>query len=120
MIVIPQFRSDLSLRIVAETDADFAVLGAAAHLSQSHQTVCGSTLENSRTPEIVISWLAKPSRPSCQSERDSTVIARAIANADAPYDARTCEQYPWAAAARIAHLESVILELAGVLGERCK
>ena len=39
------------------------------------------------------------------SEYDPDVIHRAALNADAPYDQRTCERYPWAAAARIRYLE---------------
>jgi hypothetical protein len=41
-------------------------------------------------------------------ERDHDVIQRAKANADAPYDQHTCKVYPWAAAARIRHLEETI------------
>lgn len=38
-------------------------------------------------------------------EFDPDVIHRAKCNADAPYDQETCVRYPWAAAARIRHLE---------------
>ena len=41
-------------------------------------------------------------------EFDHDVIHRAAHNAAAPYDQRTCKNYPWAAAARIRYLEKRI------------
>lgn len=49
--------------------------------------------------------------PARFSECDDDVRLRAANNADAPYDQRTCETYPWAAAARIRHLEWRITSL---------
>lgn len=46
------------------------------------------------------------------SEYDHDVIHRAAMNADAPYNQKTCKNYPWAAAARIRHLERALKDLA--------
>lgn len=43
--------------------------------------------------------------PAKPQATDHDVRQRAMHNADAPYDQRTCEHYPWAAAARIEWLE---------------
>ncbi len=42
------------------------------------------------------------------NEYGADVISRARNAADAPYNQATCERYPWAAAARIRYLESVL------------
>ncbi len=43
-----------------------------------------------------------------RNEYGADVIMRARNAADAPYNRATCERYPWAAAARIRYLESVL------------
>ena len=51
-----------------------------------------------------------PIEDTGHSEHDPGVVARAQNAADKPYDQATCARYPWAAAARIRHLEAVIAE----------
>lgn len=50
----------------------------------------------------LVSLVEEPIRPQAT---DHDVRQRAMHNADAPYDQRTCTNYPWAAAARIEWLE---------------